>query len=260
MAYKAVLKELGFAPSEIAVYAALLELDAASVTDIAKRSGIHRTSCYEVLEHLMKRGLVGKYKKKKKIFFTAGDPRRLLSYMDREAEEVHKAIQQKKQRIQDILPELISLIRPHSTKPKITFFEGEKGMREAYEDTLTSKGEILAYANVQAMHEGLPNFFPEYYKRRAGAGVAIKAILTDNPLSRERAKHDKQEMRQSVFMGADTSFTPEIDIYDNKILLTSWKEKLSIMIESKELADMQRVIYRLLWWQLMGAEKSKVTG
>ncbi len=170
--------------------------------------------------------------------------------MDREAEEAHKAIQQKKRQIQEILPELVSLINPRSTKPKVTFFEGEKGIREAYEDTLTSKGEILGYANVQAMHEGLPNFFPEYHKRRAGAGLAIKAILTDNAMSRERSSHDKEEMRRTVFVDPSLPFTPELDIYNDKILLTSWKEKLSIMIESKELADMQRVIYELVWRQL----------
>ena len=43
------------------------------------------------------------------------------------------------------------------------------------------------------------------------------------------------------------TFSPEINIYNNKILITSWKEKMAILIESKELADLQRLTFNLLW-------------
>lgn len=248
MLYNQVLEQLGLAASEITVYIALLELDSSSVTDIAKKSGINRTSCYDVLENLLKMGLISKFKKKKKIYFTAGDPRRLINYLDREKEEMAKKIDQKKEQVKEILPELVSKINPQSTKPKVTFYEGEKGMREAYEDTLTSENEILAYANVATMHEGLPEFFPEYYTRRTKAHIAIKAIMPDNAASRDRASKDVSEMRQSTFLKEkDQTFTPEVNIYNDKMLIASWKEKMAIIIESKELADLQRLIYKMLW-------------
>lgn len=251
MQYNKVLEQLGFAQSEIKVYTALLELDAGIVKDIAKRSGINRTSCYDVLENLTKRGLVSKFRKKSKIYFTAGDPRRLLNYMDREKEEFDKKISQQKEQIKEVLPELLSLINPRSTKPRVTFYEGEKGMREAYEDTLTAKSGILAYANVATMHEGLPRFFPEYYSRRAGAGINIKAIMPDNQLSRDRARNDNQELRESIILkDKNHTFTPEVNIYNDKVLIASWKEKMAVIIESKELADLQRLIFKLLWGAL----------
>lgn len=248
MQYNKVLEQLGFAQSEIKVYTALLELDAGIVKDIAKRSGINRTSCYDILENLTKRGLVSKFRKKNIIYFTAGDPRRLLNYMDREKEEFDKKISQQKEQIKEVLPELLSLIDPRGTKPRVTFYEGEKGMREAYEDTLTAKGGILAYANVATMHEGLPGFFPEYYSRRAGAGINIKAIMPDNQLSRDRAKNDNQELRESTILkDKNHTFTPEVNIYNDKVLVASWKEKMAVIIESKELADLQRIIFKLVW-------------
>ncbi len=248
MLYNQVLEQLGLAPSEIEVYVALLELDSATVTDISKKSGINRTSCYDVLANLVNMGLVSKFKKKKKIHFTAGDPRRLINYLDREKEEAHKAIENKKKQVQEILPELVSKINPRSTKPKVSFFEGEKGMREAYEDTLNAHGEILAYANVATMHEALPKFFPEYYKRRSSAGIAIKAIMPDNPASRDRAGKDMQEKRQSILLADKAqTFSPEVNIYNDKMLVASWKEKMAVIIESKELADLMRLNYTLLW-------------
>lgn len=257
MQYSKVFEQLGFAPSETKVYVALLELDTASVLQIAKKSGINRTSCYDVLEHLMKRGLISRFKKKKKIYFSAGDPRRLLSYLDREKEELEKQINQKKEQIKQVLPELSSLIRPQSTKPKVSFYEGEKGMREAYEDTLTAKGGILAFANVQTMHEGLPHFFPEYYTRRTQARIPIKAIIPNNTASIERAKKDNEEMRESIIVDEQIlSFSPEVNIYNNKMLIASWTEKMAIIIESKELADLQRQTYVLLW-KLLKDKKTK---
>ncbi len=97
--------------------------------------------------------------------------------MEHEKKNALKKIELKEERLRQRLAELLSLYHARTTKPQVSFYEGEKGMREAYEDTLTSKGEILAYANVETVHEGIPNFFPEYYLRRAKAKIAIQAIF-----------------------------------------------------------------------------------
>ncbi len=248
MQYIKVFEQLGFAPSEIKVYTALLELDTATVVEVSKKSGIYRTSCYDVLEHLIKRGLVSKFKKKKKTYFSAGDPRRLLNYLDREKDEFEKQINTKKEQIKEVLPELSSLIHPQSTKPKVAFYEGDKGMREAYEDTLTAKDGILAFANVETVNNGLPNFFPEYYLRRAKSNIPIKAIFENNDSGRERHSRDAVELRESLVLNeTHIHFTPEVNIYNDKMLIASWKEKMAVIIESKELADLQRQMFQLLW-------------
>ncbi len=121
-------------------------------------------------------------------------------------------------------------------------------MREAYEDTLTADGMLLGYSNIQTIHEGLPNFFPEYYKRRVEKNIFGKGILPRNKMSLERTLHNQEEMRDVRFLpDEDMTFSPEINIYNNKILITSWKEKMAIIIESKELADLQKLTFNLLW-------------
>lgn len=243
-----IFNQLGFSQKETLIYLTLLELDTASAAEISRKTEINRTSCYDILESLMKKGLISKIKKHKKTLFHAGDPKRLGEYLEREREEMEKKITKQQKLVEEIMPELSSLLKPVSTKPKVTFFEGEKGMREAYEDTLTSKETILAYANVQTMHEGLPNFFPEYYKRRTDAKISIKAIMPDNKLSRERAQLDSQEARQSIILkNKEETFSPEVNIYNNKVLIASWKEKMAVIIESKEMAELQKLIYNKLW-------------
>lgn len=242
-----LLEQLNFSRKESLVYLALLEIGPAKAAAIAKKTRLNRTTVYDLFDMLSQKGLVSKYKKGGSTFFNALDPKQLLSYLDREKEEKIKETERKKQQVAQLLPQLISLQNIYSAKPKMQFFEGEKGMREAYEDTLNSKEIILAYANVQTMHEALPNFFPEYYKRRAQKKIFIRGILPKNKLSIERARHNQEEMRDTRFLPEGMSFSPEVNIYNNKILVASWKEKMAIIIESKELADLMRLVYSLLW-------------
>ena len=244
-----LLKQLNFSEKESAIYLALLEIGASKANEISKQTGLNRTTVYDICETLMQRGLISKYKKGAGTYFNALDPKHLLTYLDREKEERIKEIEKQKSSINDLLPQLISLQGVYGkTKPKVQFFEGDKGIREAYEDTLKSKETILAYANVKTMHEGLPNFFPEYYKRRAANKIFIKAIIPRNKLSVERSLANQEEMRDTRFLPeTEMTFSPEVNIYNDKILIASWKEKMAIIIESKELADLQKLIFNLLW-------------
>jgi hypothetical protein len=55
-------------------------------------------------------------------------------------------------------------------------------------------------------------------------------------------------MRETALVPADAfQFIPEINIYDNKIMIASWREKLGIIIESAEIADAMKKIYELAW-------------
>ncbi len=245
---KNLLSALDFSEKESLVYLALLEVGSGKAQEIAKKTGLNRTTVYDIFEVLMQKGLVSKYKKGSATFFNALEPKHLLTYLDREKEEQAKKIEKQKQKVSELLPQLISLQNIFTNKPKVQFFEGEKGMREAYENTLEADGMILGYANIETIHEGLPDFFPEYYKRRVEKRIFGKGIIPRNEMSIERMTHNKEEMRDFRFLpDEEMTFTPEVNIYNNKILVASWKEKMAIIIESKELADLQRLTFNLLW-------------
>jgi len=107
------------------------------------------------------------------------------------------------------------------------------------------------------MHEGLPGYFPDYYKRRAGKGIAIRAIIPNTETGLERRSFDKAEMRETALVPKDTFlFSPEINIYDNKIMIASWREKLGIIIESSEIADAMKKIYELAWAEAKRLDKN----
>jgi sugar-specific transcriptional regulator TrmB len=243
------LKKVGFSEKEALVYTHLIRLGAQPASVIAEKAEINRTTTYDIIETLTKKGLISSIKKDGITYFKALDPKELLNYLEREKVEHVKQLEKQQKEIETLLPALISLENPESTKPKVTFYEGEKGMRQAYEDTLTSSETILAYANVEDMHKGLPNFFPEYYQRRGvEKKIHIKCIAPDNKTSIERHSHDKKENREMILIPEkEYDFSPEINVYDDKVLFASWREKMAIIIKSKEIADFHKKMYKLAW-------------
>ena len=241
------LRKIGFTEKEAKVYMQLIRLGDQPDSTIAEKAEINRTTTYDIITTLTKKGLISSIRKGSATYFKALDPKNLLNYLEREKVEQSKKIEKQQKEIEALLPALISLENPGSTKPKVTFYEGEKGLRQAYEDTLTSSETILAYANVEAMHEGLPNFFPEYYHRRGTEKkIHIKAIFPDNKTSIERHKKDKKENRESLLVPSkEYDFSPEVNIYDDKVLYASWREKIAIIIKSKEIADFHKKMYKL---------------
>ena len=245
------LRKIGLHPKEVSVYLTSLRLGSQTISVIANRSNIQRTTAYDIFKSLIKKGLASRSERAGVAYFQVLDPNNLVNYLEREKNEYVRKITKEQAEIAEIIPALKSLENPLSTKPKVKFFEGEKGMRQAYEDTLTTNEPIRAYANVEEMHKSLPNFFPEYYARRTEADIHIRCISPDNKISFERQKNDKKELRQmKLIPKKQYEFSPELNIYDNKVLIASWQEKMAIIIESKEIADLHKKMYDLLWDKL----------
>lgn len=247
------LQTIGFSENEVCVYLALLGLGKGTVSQISRAASLNRTTGYDILDRLVAKGLASISGKEPKQEYAAESPDKLETII---ASEIEKR-QQELNAVRQAIPELKSM---HNVagRPQIRFYEGKEGLREVYEDTLTSSEPILAYASVDDVHAALPGYFPGYYKRRATKNIPIRAIFTDNPEGRELAKHDKEEKRESVFISAEKyGFHPEINIYDNKIMIASWREKLGIIIESGEIADAMKKIFELAWLQAKNFDAPK---
>lgn len=240
---KIQLQSFGFSEKETDVYIALLQLGKGTVSKISQYAGINRTTGYDILNSLVQKRLVTVSGKEPKQEYAAEPPAAITDYLKRQIAQTEEYVTQ----AEKILPEL-TLLHSFENRPKIRFYEGTDGLKQVYEDTLTSSEAIRAYATVDDMHNALPNYFQTYYKRRAEKNISIRAIVPETPTGQERRAHDTEEKREIAFIPASKYyFSPEINIYDHKVMIASWKEKLGIIIESKEIADAMKKIYELAW-------------
>lgn len=240
--HKALLA-LNFSGKEANVYLACLELGKGTVSQIARRANINRTHGYNILDSLVSRGLVNISGKEPKHEYAAESPDKIKEMLKNEIKKNEEFLKQ----AENIIPKLKSI---HNIKgrPQIRFYEGKEGLKQVYEDTLTSKGEILAYAMVEDVHKTLPEYFPKYYFRRAQKGIPIRAIFPDTKAARELTKDNKIQKRETALVPPEKfSFSPEINVYNNKVMIASWREELGITIESQEIAEAMKKIFALAW-------------
>jgi len=251
-----LLSNIGFSDREINVYLALFGLGKGTVSQIARKANINRTTGYDILDHLVRKGLVSISGKEPKQEYVVESPERLRKLLEEQLQSNTVFIAE----TDALLPQLRSMYGK-GARPQVRFYEGKEGLQEVYEDTLTSRETIRAYANVDDMHKALPGYFSQYYARRAGKGISIRAIIPSNPAGEERAGKDAEERRESAIVPSDKYyFSPEINIYDNKVMVASWREKLGIIIESAEIAEAMKQIFELAWAESKRLEQQMKTG
>jgi sugar-specific transcriptional regulator TrmB len=241
--FENALQSLGLHSKESSVYVALLSMGSATVSEIAEKAGINRTTGYDILSGLSAKGLVTISGKEPKQEYRCENPDKLLDFLKKDIQKREESFRY----AEILLPELKSIYNV-GARPRVKFYEGVEGLKQVYEDTLTSTEQIKAYASIDDMHTALPNYFPQYYKRRAQKGISIRGVVPMTEKGMERSTHDKEEKREIAFVPADKyHFSPEINIYDNKVMIASWREKLGIIIESAEIADAMKKMFELSW-------------
>jgi len=97
------LEKIGLTKSEIRVYLALLKLGQTTAGPIVDEAKVTRSKIYDILERLKNKGLVSYITKESTKYFSAADPKSLLDYL----EEKEKEIQDDKESVKEILPELL---------------------------------------------------------------------------------------------------------------------------------------------------------
>lgn len=241
------LIELGFTNKEASVYLALLESGQSTVSYIARKAGINRTTGYDILEILAGKGFVSVIDQGNTRQYTAEDPRKIIQYSENKLKQAQEELQASKK----ILPELKSVFNK-TDKPKVKFYEGLDGLKEVLEDTLTANEQLVGYSVAESYFDVLPEYGMGYLKRRIAKGISGRFIAPDTPGTRERAKHDKAELRETRLVPKDKlNIEIEINIYDNKVIMASFKEELGIIIESQKIADAQKQIFELAWAQAL---------
>lgn len=128
--FEQFLEEVGLSEKESKIYLALLQVDRDTIQDLAKRTGINRTTVYPVLESLQKKGLVSETQEGKKVSYMAEPPERLETFVERQ----RVLFEEKSKRLKDVIPQIKSIQREQGERPVVKYFEGRDGAISAYEE------------------------------------------------------------------------------------------------------------------------------
>lgn len=234
-----ILKSLGLLESEVKTYLAALELGPSTVLEINKKIGLSRQAIYTAIESLIDQGLMSSVEKGKKTLYTSESPERLRSFAEAKLKKMEATVRE----IKDISKDL-TLIQK-GDKPIVRMYEGEDGVKNMIANVIKSKPKHLdEFTNEQAVS----NLFSEEDLKPLKIHLD-KYNVTTNLLSltKDSNKLRKLSKRRTITRN-DIDFHGDVMIYDDNISLQTTRGKLiSIFIESKELADTMRALFKLAW-------------
>ncbi len=250
MNIQGTLKKYGFSEHETAVYTCLLKQVEATAFKLAKETSIPRATTYRVLDALKNMNLVSSWRKNNVAYYTAESPKRLIKILD-----------EKREMIQEILPEILNMRNTDSFIPAAKIYEGTEGMKIVWDDILdTAEAQHLKVIHAishPGILEYLPKYFPGWLKRREKLGVFSYLITSESKVLNDFIMLNNH-FRETRLLPSTSPIKGTIDIYGNKIAFFSLKDKqiYSIILESPTIAEMLRQFF-VSTWQLL--EKPKTT-
>lgn len=241
MDIKQALKEIGLPENEAKIYLTILELGSALAGEITKKSGINRTNVYDALDRLIEKGLASYIIESNRKYFEATEPEKIISFLD----EQEKQIQNKKELIKKILPEIQTKRILSKQTLEATIYKGKKGLKSIAEDSLNSK-EMFVYGAEAKFEEFFPYYFKHWHDKRKKLKIKAKIIFN------EKIRHKRQnkklpllEMRFSKTLEETPAMTW---IYGDKTAIVVWGEQPVItLIRSKEVAKSYKQFFEILW-------------
>jgi sugar-specific transcriptional regulator TrmB len=250
-----LLKNLGFSEKEATVYLTLLELNEALPAAIARKSGLKRPTTYLVLETLQARGVVSSIKKSGVLYFQASKPE---LFLEKERRHV-AAMDQTLDTLATALPELQSLHQQYAVTPQMSVYYGKEGLIQVMEDTLTTKTELLCWANPELAYSLLEDYYPSYIRKKVKRKIWLRGIFCQDEIAEKFKRKGKKELRDiRLIPKKDYPFKNEINIYDDKVAIISHEDQVGVIIQNKNIADTQRAIFELCFKSCKTPENAKL--
>ena len=245
--YKKILLKTNLTLSQAEIMDFLYLHKEARASTIAKKIKRSRAIVYKDLEELEKLNLIEKHDiKNKPSTFQATHP----SNLEKLFQEREKELTKDKKILKNTLPDLISDFNLTHHKPGIKYYEGLQGVKEVLADSLTTKGVILSYADIEAIYKYTPKINKWYVTERKKKKIKKRGILLDTPYTKELLKGYYPEITETRLIPDNLfPFGSIMQIYDNKIsyISLSKNQKLGVIIEDKNITQMHRSIFEFTW-------------
>lgn len=229
-----ILEEAGLTKNEAKIYHFLLLQSKAKITDIAKRTGVHRRSVYDVLMRLSDKGLVSYLIEGGTKVYFPNDPKKLP-----------RILEEKKQKIEKAMPDLEALFKKRTEKKSTQFFAGKKSVRNILDRQLEQKDEILIIGGSTRASEILKEYFPRYNLIRKEKKIPMKIIYS----GKDYKKPPKLPLCKTKLMPKGKGGDIAINIYGDNVALFLWnlEAPFVILIHQKEVADSFRDYFDYIW-------------
>ncbi len=230
-----ILEHIGLTRNEAFVYLELLKTGPTIAKNLTRVTNMHRTSVYNCLHRLHKKGLVAVSVFNSKTHFEAVDPSKLLSL-----------VKEREERLKNILPELKKLRdTKFYTKHEVQYFKGKQGLKTVFDGILNTGQDYVGWGPEKKIEKLLKYYFIHYVNSRKEKNISAKLIYFENSRGMGYTKNPLVEIKYLPKM----FYSPTaLRVYgDNVAIILLEDEPLCILIRNKVIADSYRKHFNILW-------------
>ena len=225
-----VLTDLGLSEGEAEIFLALLGKGQCSVTELAKKTGRHRTHIYDTLEKLVEKGLVSSSKIDNITLFTASDLENLLNFLKAKEESAL-----------EIMPALKKIYEQKKSDPEISIFQGKNGFKSVLRDILREGKGYDVFGTGNRFQEIMPDFYEKWRIESSKMKTPVRLI------TRKSWEVSPREGFQQRFF-PENFFSPTATfIYADKVAIFTWSIQAVTLIKNKETASEYKAYFEYLW-------------
>lgn len=234
------LREIGFTDNEIRVYLELLKLGEATASNLSKKAGVNRTLTYQLLDNLMKRGIVSYVIKDNTKYFKAAHPSKLIDFL-----------KDKELNIKKLIPELTNLSRPPEKNYSVELYEGTEGLKTILNEVVRLKPKEFLDFTSGMTTVLLPDYYMDNWEKlRIKAKIPARFLFNNTDIGRKRGQIlAKLKLSQVKYLPEGLMSPSHIYVYGDKVAITLWEKDISfgVLIKSQEVANRFREFFNWFW-------------
>lgn len=245
-----VFQKFGFKKEHSDIYLILLEDGAMSAGNLAKRLNIPRTTLYGLLNDLAQGGLILQSEKENIKLWQAVDPENIKNILN----EKINSLENTRNNFDSVLEKLKSSQKTDFVSPKFNYFEGAEEMK-------TMLKNVLLYDNLQTelfwpvkdmIKVVGEEFLYEFNKKRIRNNIHIRVIWPmdkTSDITKDTFLAPGKEVKREVRIAPEgVDFSMGYWAYGNKVIfMSSKKENFGFIVESKELRQLLKTQFEILW-------------
>jgi sugar-specific transcriptional regulator TrmB len=233
-----ILEDIGLTGAEIRVFLTLLELGSSSAGSVVEKSGLQNAVVHRAFHSLTEKGLITYVLKGRIKQYQSIEPKLLLSF-----------IEEKKARLEQLLPELEAKRLLAKEKPKATIFQGIRGVKELLNLMLdTDEKTYSAYGGPRRAHELLGDYFWQGFHRKRVQKKIKASLIFHSSLkqwAKELNKYNHTEVRTTK---TDFEQLTETIICGKRVAIIIYLEKpFGFLIEEPNAARSYTNFFEILW-------------
>ena len=240
-----ILLKTGLKKADVEVYLCLLKSDSPlQVYELAKQTGIKRSTVNLILSRLIDRGYVTYHLDETRKVYSAENPAKIAF----ELEDLTA-------NIKSIIP-LLSISKFGDKPSRVRFFEGKEVVENVYRDIILAlsfadgKKEVSMVASGEDVLETEPAPTEWFLRKRLENDIYLKWIAPESKLVREKYLLDaKVSLREIKFFDSKKyPFHIQVIIYADCLALISLKGARSgVIIENELLSSSFKSMFNLFW-------------